>query len=395
MLLASASLGCFFELDELVPPLSGVGGGGTGGDAASGAGGSSLGGEAPVGGSGGSPVDPQCPPNQKECGSGCVPFAVENGCSDPTCTPCAPLSNATLTCNTDSGACQLAECAAGFADCNADTAAYTGQAGSDGCEYPFGPNGELRETPALLEVPLTDIAIDIGDGERGDWTGIPAYPLLATCNNCVDQSLPEVTAKNEVPPRRDLEAYFRVAWDQDFFYVLGDVSDSALFADGLSLGDGQCQNGALCEDGLAVFFDGRNNRAESPQPSTDDLYVYVSLGGKAFRVSGAPVRTQDLDFKATAHGAACYRLEAKFAWSYVTGVQNGQPVDGQFPPAVGQEYGFDVSVNDWDPSVSDQTPRRESQLFWVNPGNGYQQDTSNFGPIRLTDAVPAAPTGPQ
>jgi hypothetical protein len=302
------------------------------------------------------------------------------------------LPQASLRCNVDTRSCELAECAPGFADCNGDASAYTGQPGSDGCEYNFGPNGELRGVPELLEVPQV-LNIDIADGERGDWTGIPAYPLLATCDNCVDQSLPEVTASSVVPARGDLEAYFRVAWNDGFFYLLGDVFDANLISDGPVAG--QCQNGSLCEDAFAVLFDGRNNRAEQPSPNIDDLYVFIGTGGNAYRISNRVPEPGELDFKATPNGAACYRIEAQFSWAYVTGAQNGQAIAGQFPPVIGQHYGFDVAVNDWDPGVSDPAPQRESQLFWVNPQDGYQQNTSNFGPMLLTAGVAGGSGAPQ
>jgi hypothetical protein len=205
-----------------------------------------------------------------------------------------------------------------------------------------------------------------------------------------------VTAKNEVPSRRDLDAYFRVAWDDDFLYVLGDVFDQQLFRDGQTLSDGRCQGGALCEDAFTVFIDGHDDRAEQPSYGNDDLRVFLALGGdetsplsrKAFRVSGAPIVPGQVDLKATVHAPACYRIEAQFAWSYITAVPNGQTLEGLFPPQEGFEYGFDMSVNDWDLSVSEEKPQRESQLFWVSPGDQYQHVTSGFRPLRLVATVP-------
>jgi Carbohydrate family 9 binding domain-like len=383
---ALLSLGCFFELADVEDPLLGVGGAGNGGSAATGGGVMVGGGSVGVGGNAG---DSPCPPGQKDCGEGCVAFSVDNGCGNPSCAPCAALPQASPSCNGDTNLCQFATCDEGFADCDGDTSTYTGAASGNGCEYAFGPGGVIRSVPPpLLDVPLAPI--NISDQSRDDWAGVPAYPLVETCDNCVDDALPDVTAKNEVPPRSDLDAYFRVAWDQDFFYVLADVFDGALVSNGADNSDGRCQNGALCEDAMSVFFDGRNNRAQVAGYGIDDSRVFLGLGGKAFRVSGAPVQTEDVDLSVNLHGAACYRIEAQFSWSFIVGVQgNASELVGQFPPAVNQEYGFDISVNDWDPGVSDQTARRESQLFWRNPGADYQRVTSGFGPIRLTEAVSA------
>jgi Carbohydrate family 9 binding domain-like len=386
VLCASLALGCFFELAELEDPLSGVGGAPNGGaGAGAGAGGGEAAGNSSVGGNG-----VGCPLGQKNCGSGCVTRLPENGCADLSCTPCAPLPQASVSCSGDTNLCKFEACDVGFADCNADTSGYNGTASSsDGCEYAFGPGGVIVPVaPEQLQVPLA--SININDDSRDDWAGAPAYPLVATCDNCVDDALPDVTNKNEVPARSDLDAYFRVAWDQDFFYVLADVFDSALVANGADNSDGRCQNGALCEDAMTVFFDGRNNRLESPGYNIDDSRVFIGLGGNALRVSGS-LQPQQVDLKPKQHGPACYRIEAQFSWSFIVGVQgNAAQLAGQFPPAEGQQYGFDISVNDWDPGVSDQTPRRESQLFWKNPGADYQRVTSGFGPIRLSAPVPPA-----
>jgi hypothetical protein len=381
------SLGCFFELGELVLPSVGGSGGGDAGVA--GVGGVAIGGSAGESTGGGGTASILCDQGSKDCGAGCVPVTTANGCNSAACSPCAPLPHATLSCNTDTGGCQLDACEPTYADCDGDTATYTGEVAGNGCEYAFGPAGEVREPSTLLEVPRAEI--DISDGGRDDWAGVPAYPLLDTCENCFDDALPDVTAKNEVPSRRDLDAYFRVSWDNDFLYVLGDVFDSQLFFDGQSLGDGRCQNGALCEDAFTVFVDGHNNRSVQPSYGNDDKRVFLSLGNKSFRVSGAPIKAGEVDLKATAHAAACYRIEGQFAWSYLVDVQNGQTLAGLFPPEPGFEYGFDMSINDWDRSVASDTPQRESQLFWVSPGDDYQHVTSGFGPMRLVDAVPPPP----
>ena len=41
-----------------------------------------------------------------------------------------------------------------------------------------------------------------------------------------------------------------------------------------------------------------------------------------------------------------------------------------------------------------ETPQRESQLFWLSPGDGYAQKTSGFGAMRLVEQVTAAPSNP-
>ena len=162
-----------------------------------------------------------------------------------------------------------------------------------------------------------------------------------------------------------------------------DVFDSAIVADGTTNSDGRCQGGALCEDALTLFIDGRNNRAEQPSYSNDDFRLFISTGNKDFRVSGEQMDSSRLDYKATLVGAACYRIETAFAWSAIVQTQPDQSVAGLFPPAIGQSYGFDISVNDWDRPASETDPQRESQLFWISPGEGYESVTTGFGAMTL------------
>lgn len=389
------SFGCFFELEPVVDLDGGVGGGGTAGAFAGEAGESPLGGDGGDGGDGiaGASAQPDnCGLGEKRCDGVCVTADVEHGCSNDSCAPCADLPNAIETCGGDSGGCRVADCEQGWADCDADTAGYPAQVGN-GCEYSFAQSTVILPTAQQpLQVPRGN-GIAIGDDSRDDWQGIPAYQMLQTCNtgDCNDDTLPEVIAVAEVPPRRDLDAYFRVAWSPDFFYVLGDVYDDTLLSTGAAIDDGRCQNGALCEDAITVFFDGLNNRAiQGDGYAFDDPRVFLGLGGLAYRVSGS-LAPGDVDLKPTRIGAACYRIEAQIAWTLIVGTQPNNVIPGQFPPATGQNYGFDVSVNDWDPSNSDQTPRRESHLFWVNPGPKYHNKTAGFGAMTLVDQVSAAP----
>jgi hypothetical protein len=196
-----------------------------------------------------------------------------------------------------------------------------------------------------------------------------------------------------VPPRSDLDAYFRVAWNDDFFFLLGDVYDQSFVVDGSGINQNCQEGGVLCEDAFTLFFDGRNNRTVSGFESynIDDPRIFVSLGNKAFRISGAPVAPPHVDLKAVPNGPFCYRLEAQVAWSLIVGIQ-GDPgaFPDQFPPKPGNQYGFDVSVNDWDQAASDDTKNRESELFWVNPGADYGVKTTGFGAMTLVDQVSVA-----
>lgn len=389
---ALISFGCFFELEPVADSPGGLGGAGTAGSISGEAGESGSGGDGGDGIAGATVTPDGCDDGQKRCDGVCVPADPEHGCGNDSCTRCAQVDNATLACSSDNGSCKVESCRPGFADCDGDTLVYDGQGGGNGCEYSFTQNttlGASNQQP--LEVPRKTIII--GDGSRDDWAGVPVYALDQTCDNCIDTALPDVAAKNEVPPRSDLDAYFRVAWDENFFYMLGDVYDGNPLANGPE-GGGICQGGALCEDAFTLFFDGRNNRTQpgAERYDIDDPRLFVSLGNRSFRISGAPVGPPHVDLKAvTTHGPYCYRLEAQVSWTLIVGIQgNADAFPTQFPPAPGNQYGFDISVNDWDPGASSDVESRESQLFWVNPGANYHQVTTGFGAMTLVEQVSSA-----
>lgn len=380
--------GCFFDLAELVPP-----GGGAGGDGGSGLGGSISVGGAGAGGSlpggAGNDGDP-CPPNQKSCNGVCEPMSPENGCGNDSCVSCVIPPNAVVACHVDSGECLVESCETGFGDCNGDTVGDRGEVDGDGCEYSFGTLSGFSEP---LDVPFQRIVLD---ENRNDWQGIPAYALDQTCRDCSrDDFLAPIVAQNEPPPPADLRAYFRVAWDQDFFYVLGEAYDDHVFDAGSSLNDVGCQDqaplgGALCEDGFSLFFDGRNDGGTA----NDDHRVFIGLGGKFFAPAQGQPPPNTVAVRVLPGSPQCYRMEARFDWKYIVGTLGGQGVPGSFPPIGGQSYGFDVAVSDWDSSLEDQSVmQRQSQLFWKNPGERYQFREGDIGTMRLSGG-PDAGVGP-
>jgi hypothetical protein len=386
------SFGCFFELEPLEEP-GGIGGGGDAGSLGGEAGDSSLGGD---GGGGGVPMFPGCAGGLKNCGNGCVPVGPENGCGDPACTPCAPLANAaTPTCGGDSGRCQVASCNAGYADCDGDLLDYTGEAGPNGCEYSFGT---IEGSPQVLAVPRTRIIV--GDGTRDDWVGIPAYALEQTCVDCEDDGVAKPSAQNEAPPPSDLSAYFRVAWDGDFFYVLAEAFDDHVFSSGSTLDDGRCRSngddyvpGPICEDAFAVFFDGRQDGGNY---GNVDHRLFLGTSGGVFAPAQGQPPAGTIGIRVLPPpGPRCYRMEAQLPWTLLVSNQ-GEPVAGKFPPAADQTYGFDLAVSDWDPSISDQSIlERQSQLFWTPraPQSELHPSIAGVGVIVLTDHSPSEVAG--
>jgi hypothetical protein len=367
------SHGCFFELEPVVDLDGGIGGGGSAGSASGEAGESPIAGD---GGSGGATMPPRdgCEQaGQKRCNGVCVIANPSNGCGNTDCTECASLPNAAApTCGGDSGRCQVTSCNPGAADCDADLSSYTGESGSsNGCEYSFGT---IAETIQPLPVPrVTQIQVD---GSRDDWGVIPAYRLEHTCVDCKDDVVvfQQPTAQNEPPPSSDLSAYFRVAWDGDSFYVLAEAFDDVVFNQGSSVSNGGCQTnadgnyvpGPMCEDAIAVYFDGAAEADRNRNYGNVAHRILLGTSGVPFLPAQGQPPMGTIGLRAVQpNGPRCYRMEAQFPWTLLVSNQ-GQPVADKFPPAADQTYGFDVAVSDWDPTVSEPTiMERQSQLFFT------------------------------
>jgi len=376
LLLSSGS--CFFELPPLLEDdgeIAGFAGqantGGalpTGGDAGSPAGSGSGGGSAGIaGGSGG------CPEGEKRCTSGeCRPAIALYGCGSSDCTPCGSPAHTLVGCV--DGQCAVTECEANFADCNGDTINSSGPITGDGCEYSLGaPAAPV----AALDVPFAEIQVD---GKREDWSALPSYEFKQVCSNCQDMQTELISADSTVPPRNDLDARFRVAWDHDKFFVLVEAFDNQPFDAGVK--GGRCQHDAECEDSVQVLFFGR----QMPHGYfNENERVFLGLSQRF----GAPGQGQpastDVEIRAERQGNLCYRIEAQFDWAYITNTKNGGAAPGYFPPVAGQSYGFDIALNDWDAPISDpNTIQRQSQIFWVDPGPAYAgSDPVSLGTMTL------------
>jgi len=393
------SFGCFFELEPLAETGGSLGGGGTFGAVGG------EGGDTPVAGEGGSgaggdPVFPGCNsvPGTKDCGAGCVPVGPENGCNDPECRPCPSVANAAApTCGGDGGPCQIASCNSGFADCDGDLSSYGVESGGNGCEYSFGTIAEANQP---LSVPRAQILV--ADGTRDDWSGIPAYRLEHPCVDCQDDGTAfRPSAQNEAPPSSDLSAYVRVAWDANNFYVLAEAFDDFIFSDGSSVDNGSCRTngdyvpGPMCEDAFAIYFDGRQNGGNY---GNEDHRIFIGASGASFAPSqGQPPTGTVVTRLLPSPGPRCYRLEAQFDWKLLVSNQ-GQPVDGKFPPAANQSYGFDIAVSDWDQSLTDASSfERQSQLFYTQrPAQSeLHPSIAGVGVIVLTDHSGSDPQTPQ
>ena len=369
--LSLLSISCLFEL----PPLEQSALGGNGGSSGVAGGGSPM----EQGGSGGSGVagagagGAGCADGEKLCGAVCQPTTAEFGCASASCEPCGGVPHAQLGCV--DGVCSVLSCDLGYADCDGDALNTVGQVAGTGCEYELGVPAP---SVAQLEVPFQSITVD---GKREDWLGLPSYGFEQVCANCPDQQTEPISADGTVPPRDDLDAQFRVAWDADKLYLLVEAFDNQLVD--VPPAEGRCSVPGVCEDALQVFILGRGDRSHNY--FNDNKRIFLGLSQAiGLPAQGQPERASDVEVKAERQGNHCYRIEAQLDWAYLTFTQNGGQAPGHFPPAPGQSYGFDIAVNDWDAPVSDPNGlERQSQIFWVDPGPDYAEQPTGIGTMTL------------
>jgi len=279
------------------------------------------------------------------------------------------------------GQCAVLNCQPGLADCDGDVLNDVGEISGNGCEYSLGI---ASPTVTTLSVPFAHIQVD---GKRDDWSAVPSYALEQVCSNCKDEQTELVSADSSVPSRSDLDARFRVAWDDDKFYVLVEAFDNQLFSTGVT--GGRCQHPAECEDAVQVFLLGREDRSHNY--FNDNQRVFLGLSGRV----GAPGQGQpaanDVEVVPELQGNFCYRIEAQIDWAYTTFTKNNGSAPGHFPPAPTQSYGFDIAVNDWDAPISDANAiQRQSQIFWSDPGTDLVQ-TQGIDTMTLIGGADAGP----
>jgi cellulose/xylan binding protein with CBM9 domain len=367
--------GCFFELPELVDSPGLGGNGGSGAQPPVGGGGSGAGGGGGTGAGGGGGTDSCTGNNFKLCGGVCVSTDdPQTGCGQESCGACQGPPQTVMGCG-DDGACRVESCVTGFADCNGDALGKSGTAlvGSNGCDYRFG---DVSSGAQPLLVPERTMLID---GDRADWDGIPLYAVSEACASCGNgkdfATSAAVISPGTTPVPQDLTGYFRISWDASNLYVLAEAFDDQRVS----------RNDATNEDGIVLFFDGLNDRATNGDGyENDDTRIYIGLSeGHVGFTRG--LQPGQLEVQGVENGALCYRLEARVSFSYIVGFGE-QNSNGQLPPKADNQYGFDMSFNDWDPAAGGAEPvvfEHQHQIFWVDPGDEWWIRSRGFGGIKL------------
>jgi hypothetical protein len=255
----------------------------------------------------------------------------------------------------------------------------TRDAVSQSCEFPF-----LQDASASADSITASKYTPIVDGVD-DWPStIPWHPIVQTCDCTQQYPMDQVTDRFTVPLPDDLSARFRVAWDDNFLYVLAEVHDKDIVVAAPPQADagGELPR-ALREDAVELMLNG-----DGP-PSPDAGYIGYS--SKAFQIffgvdgtaevmnQGSPIDMMNGNYFAVGMGTKCYAVEIKLTWSYLTGGTHGNAI------------GFTAAVDDWDSVQTAQNDggdaslilKRQSHLFSNDPRDQYWNYTSGFGSLTL------------
>ncbi len=191
------------------------------------------------------------------------------------------------------------------------------------------------------------------DGRADEWSGIPTLAMdAATAGNV--QGAPAGPA--------DTSAVLRCAWDEQWLYVLTDVSDSILIVDSSTIAD---------DDGVELAFDGERDR------------TCCSVRDHQF--------TMALDSRLADFGAV--QGPSPLQWTVLSrpggySIEVAIPISMVVPaPAVsGTLLGFNWGIDD-----DDDGGRRDKHLLWAD---SLISTVSGYGDMLLTGPVGSAASTP-
>lgn len=154
----------------------------------------------------------------------------------------------------------------------------------------------------------------------------------------------------------DLSGYCRLLWDEQFVYLLAEVTDDVKMKDSQNTYE---------DDNVEVYFDANNSKGSS-YDTNDVQYSFRWNDGTAIGVlpSGRASTGIVYSIAATDQG---YVVEAKIPWSTL-----------QTTPVHEQQIGFEFMIND-----DDDGSGRDVKLSWNASSDQAWQNASLFGTIQI------------
>ena len=200
--------------------------------------------------------------------------------------------------------------------------------------------------PAVAEPPIID-------GNASDWTGAPLLTLDATTAQYV---------AGTIAGPADASGALRLAWDNEYLYIVAVISDSILTSDSFNIWD---------DDSIEIAIDGAFDRRCC---GADDHQYTAAANGRIgdFGVILQPGASNVLFAARGVPGG--YVIEMAVPLTNLTGA----------PVAAGTQMGFNLGLND-----DDDGSRRDKRLVWMSTST---LDSANFGTIVFAGTPPARAT---
>jgi hypothetical protein len=154
----------------------------------------------------------------------------------------------------------------------------------------------------------------------------------------------------------DLAATFKTRYDANYLYILVDVTDDVVQADGGNNWD---------NDGIEIFLDLGN----------DKTGVY---GANDFQFAFVTGNTTPFEYKHTTTAGIVNFAQGAKAGGYIMEIRLSWSGMGVSVPSAGSYVGFDVGVND-----DDNNGVRDNQLSWNDPTFTEYNNTALFGTLQI------------
>jgi hypothetical protein len=229
----------------------------------------------------------------------------------------------------------------------------------------------------LLEVSRFEVD-PIVDGLGAEWVSVGRQAVFVRCDECMNQQYPLDKPLGASALPEDFTAVFRLGWTASFLYGFVEVRDND-FVDTPKLDQMSVLRPAL-QDAVELLLDTDNSGARDGGSSgydANDFQLFFGLNGSAEDPTdpGKPPDTLPSSFTIV-RGRGCYTAEIALDWEYIRPNSSSIVMEGD-------QFGFDLAVDDWDRGSADAGTQFESQLFWKSPGDSYWNDTRGFGAILL------------
>ncbi|MBC7389186.1 MAG: cellulase family glycosylhydrolase [Opitutaceae bacterium] len=196
----------------------------------------------------------------------------------------------------------------------------------------------------VANAPVIDGTID------GIWT-----------NASIPSSILGKTITGTISGSSDLSGSFKTLWDNNYLYVLGDITDDVKINDSPE---------AYNDDAVEVYMDVNNDKSTTIG-ANDAQYTFGWNDGTTIATSPTGRTTTGMSY-IISNKVGGYIFEARIPWSALSA-----------NPVIGQKLGFDFMIND-----DDDGGTRDSKISWNSLTDKAYQDPSLLGTVILMDALP-------